>query len=83
MELSDKDIDRLAAALAPILVKHVQETHHEFWIDPESHYNSHRDLTDMTSDYKKAKGIFWTVFLTAIAVAAILSAGWALFLGKK
>ncbi len=82
-DLSDKDIERIADAIAPRLVDNVQKSHHELWIDPKSHYDAHKDLTDMLGDYKMAKGIFWRVFLTAIAFAGIISAGWALYFGGK
>lgn len=46
MQNSDIDINLLAKAIAPILIKEVQETHHDFWIDRETHYNDHRDWRD-------------------------------------
>lgn len=77
--MNQQEIENLAKAI----VGEVQKTHHEFWIDPEQHYIAHKDLSDMLSDYKTAKGIFWKVFVSAVAVAGIIAAGWAVIFGGK
>ena len=42
--LSENDVERIAAAIAPKLVQHVRATHHDFWIDPEKHYRDHIEV---------------------------------------
>lgn len=39
--LSDDDVERIAVSLAPKLVQCVRQERHDFWIDPEKHYQSH------------------------------------------
>lgn len=81
-ELSDKDIDRIADAIAPRLIEQVQKTHHEFWIDPQEHYDAHAALDGLLKDYSTARGIFMKVFLSAVAIASILAAAWAVIPGN-
>lgn len=83
MDLSDQEIKRLADALAPRLVEQVRASHNEFWIDPQKHYDAHSSLDDLLSDYKSAKGIFMKIFLTGIALSAIVLAAWSILFGFK
>ena len=85
-DLTDQDVNRIADALAPRLVKGVKELHHEFWIDPEKHYRSHQNsdrlagifdedmvaaLKGMATSYKKGRNIFTTVFLTLVVTGSL------------
>ena len=72
--LTPEDIRAIAVELAPIIIQEVQEQHHAFWIDPQSHYDAHQEMKLMVNDYKKARGILMSVFLTAIALGALLLA---------
>jgi len=45
-----------------------------FWIEPESHYNSHKDVSELVADYRAAKGIFWKAFI-GLAVIGGLALG--------
>ena len=70
------------ARLAEILVVKVKEAKHDFWIDPESHYNDHivwRTLTpddvksvqDLVKLFVFTKGMFWKAFLGFAIIGAI------------
>ena len=78
-KLSDEEIQQLATVLAPLIVKTVQEQHHAFWIDPQSHYDAHQEMKILVNDYKKARGILMSVFLTAVAVGAFILAALSFF----
>jgi len=73
--LSPKEIEALAEALVPKLISQVQAQHHEFWIDPKSHYDEHHGLREMLQEYRLAKGVFWKVFILALAAGATAVSG--------
>ena len=79
MSLDEKDIERLAE----LLVTKVRSQHHEFWIDPETHYKQHLSLNQMLGDYDKARSWFWKVFITVIAAGAAVLSGIAFLKGGK
>lgn len=81
-KMNPEDIHAIARALAPLLVEQVRKGHHEFWIDPKSHYDAHLALDGLLTDYKSARGIFMKVFLTTLAIGAILLSGWAALTGQ-
>lgn len=93
MELTEQDIQKIAKAIAPLLINNVKALHHEFWIDHETHYKSHIDsdrlakvfdeemvaaLKGMATSYKKGRSIFWSIFLTLVAIGSMWLAfqGW-------
>lgn len=95
--ISDLDIQHLAKAIAPLLVKNVQASHHEFWIDPESHYKDHlagrqlalifdpdmiAALKEISTSYKKGKNMFWKVFIGLAVFGLIISAFQGWLFGK-
>lgn len=85
-ELTENDVNRIADALAPRLVKGVKALNHEFWIDNEKHYKAHLQfdrldkifdeemvaaLKGMANSYKKGRNIFTTIFLTMVAAGSL------------
>ncbi len=44
----------------------------EFWIEPESHYNAHHDISDLIADYRQAKSVFWKAFIGLAVVGALV-----------
>jgi len=85
LRLSDEDIRLLATAL----VSQVKAEHHEFWIDPEKHYQDHlaigrfnsiftddlvSALKEVTNSYKKGRNLVWGIFLTLVAAGAVWTA---------
>lgn len=44
--LTDTDIDRIADAITQRLIQGVRNTHHDFWIDPEKHYQDHQKIQE-------------------------------------
>lgn len=79
MSLDEKDIERIAE----LLITKIQSKHHDFWIDPESHYKQHLSLTQMLADYEKAREWGWKVFITVIAAGAAVLAGIGFLKGGK
>lgn len=73
--LSSKEIEALADALVPKLISQVQAQHHEFWIDPKSHYDEHQGLREMLQEYRLAKGMFWKAFIWTLAAGATAMSG--------
>ena len=45
-----------------------------FWIEPEMHYNDHKDLRDLLADYRMARGIFWKAFIGFAVVGSFVLA---------
>jgi hypothetical protein len=72
--LSQSDIDRIADAITPRLISQVHAQHHEFWIDPKIHYDEHHGLREMLTDYRLARGLFWKIFIWALAAGAAVIA---------
>ena len=85
-ELNDEEIQKVAEALAPLLIKDVKALHHDFWIDPETHYQAHirqkqfeniftpdivLALGELVSSYKSGRKFFWKIFLSLIVVGAM------------
>jgi len=84
--LEQKDLDSLAAQLAPLLVAKVRESHHDFWIDAETHYLDHQRLQKLTDSemytlknlikmFKMTEGLFFKAFIGAAIIGGIILAG--------
>lgn len=84
-DLSQEDIERIAEAMAPKLVDKVKQTHHDFWIDPETHYQDHQkihaftqeelyDIKGLVSMWKATKSLWFKAFLGAAMVGTIVLA---------
>ena len=56
--MNDSDVDAIAQRLCVLL----RENRKDFFVEPEQHYNDHRDIASLISDYKAAKNIFWKAF---------------------
>jgi hypothetical protein len=78
MPLTEQEIDIIAERM----VKRVRETHHDFWIDNETHYNDHQrlgllsiadihDLSDLLSAYRNARSLFWRAFLGLAIIGSL------------
>ena len=81
--LTDEEVQRIAADLAPILVKEVRAEHHDFWIDPESHYQDHiswrtlspediHSLKDLIQFFKATRNLAFKAFLGFAIIGAIV-----------
>ena len=81
--LTDEEVRRIAADLAPILVKEVRSEHHDFWIDPESHYQDHiswrtlspediHSLKDLIQFFKATRNLAFKAFLGFAIIGAIV-----------
>ncbi len=85
MSLTKQEVNRIANEM----VEQIQKSHHEFWIDPKSHYDSHKKLDklsevfteeliaalkDITASYKQGRRIVWTMFLTLVSLGALWTA---------
>ncbi len=72
--LSKDEIDRIAASLAPLIIKQIQANHHEFWVDPETHYRDHLDWGQWRKSLNTAQKIFWTAFIGLIVIGSFVLA---------
>lgn len=81
MSLEDAEIDRVADQL----IERIHAQKHEFWVDPESHYQDHRrirkledddihTLRDLINAYKNARTLFWRAFLGLAIIGSIVLA---------
>ena len=89
MALTKKEAKQIAEEMAPLMVKQIQKSHHEFSIDPERHYTDHQNinrlneiftedliaaLKEVSASYKKGRNIVWTMFLTLVSIGALWTA---------
>lgn len=74
-----------AEKLAEVLIRKVHEQKHDFWIDPEKHYQDHakmrglddediRSLHDLIQAYRNARSLFWRAFLGFAIVGTVVAA---------
>lgn len=68
--MNDSDVDAIAQRLCVLL----RENRKDFFVEPEQHYNDHRDIASLISDYKAAKNIFWKAFIGLAVVGGLVLA---------
>jgi hypothetical protein len=68
--MKSEDVDAVAEAVCKKLDLHRQE----FWVEPETHYNQHKEIAQLLSDYKEVKNLFWKAFLGFAIVGAAAAA---------
>jgi len=76
-DLSDNDVTRIADKM----VKRIQATHHDFWIDPQSHYDDHAAISEIIGSWRTAKGIFARAFIGLVVVGSVVLMGIAVMKG--
>ena len=79
MALSKEEIDQIA----DLMVKRVQSTHHNFWIDPETHYQDHLAMREVIGSWTTGKGIFAKAFIGLVVVGMITLALFSVAKGLK
>ena len=57
--MSPEDVDKIAEAMCQKMNAHRQQ----WWVEPESHYNQHKELQQLLNDYKEARNLFWKAFI--------------------
>lgn len=65
--MSQDEIDRIADSL----LNKMSERKQQWWVEPETHYNQHRELEQLLTDYKEVKSLFWKSFLGFAIVGTI------------
>lgn len=68
--MDDSDVDAIAQRLCVLL----RENRKDFFVEPEQHYNDHRDIASLISDYKSAKNIFWKAFIGLAVLGGLVLA---------
>lgn len=76
-KLSDED----AQVIADKMVERIQSTHHNFWIDPETHYQDHISMREVVGSWKSAKDIFARAFIGLVVLGSIVIAAFAMLKG--
>jgi len=68
--MNDADVDAVAQRLCILL----RENRKDFFVEPEQHYNDHRDIASLIPDYKAAKNMFWKAFIGLAVVGGLVLA---------
>ena len=68
--MNDADVDAVAQRLCVLL----RENRKDFFVEPEQHYNDHREIASLIADYKAAKNIFWKAFIGLAVVGGLVLA---------
>jgi len=79
--LTERDIDAIAAKLAPKITAQLNEHARQFWIEPEEHYQDHLNMRDMHGVFSSARKAMFYAFIGLVAVGLIVLA--ALGVGGK
>lgn len=75
MALSQEETKQIAGEI----VKNIQSTHHNFWIDPETHYQDHLAMREVVGSWTTAKGVFTKAFIGLVVLGAIILSAVAVF----
>ena len=70
MSLSDEDVEKIVDKM----IQKTQEKGHTFWIDPEDHYNSHRELSQVLEIYNSTTSSIRKTFIGLLIVGAFVLA---------
>ncbi len=65
--MDQKEIDNIAEKI----VVSIRSKHHDFWIDPEEHYNDHKAMREVVNSWNTSKGIFAKVFIGLMVVGSV------------
>jgi len=76
--LTDEDIERISTKL----VENVRKTHHDFWIDPQDHYDQHKQISTLFEIYETTRSATIKTFIGLFILGGLLIAGFAAGLGK-
>ena len=68
--MNEQEIEAVAQRLCVLL----KEKRKDFFVEPEQHYNDHREIASLISDYKSAKNIFWKAFIGLAVVGGLVLA---------
>jgi len=86
--MTPEDIDRVAE----ILIEKIHARKHDFWIDPETHYQDHQkhkshtlnnedeaDLRQLIGMFQTARGLFFKSFIGLAIIGSIALAAYGSF----
>lgn len=68
--LSDEDVGRIADKM----IEHIQLQKHDFWIDPEAHYQDHLKMRAIAGSWDNASSIFFKAFLGLVVIGSVVLA---------
>jgi hypothetical protein len=68
--MNEQEVDAVAQRLCVLL----KENRKDFFVEPEQHYNDHRDIASLIADYKAAKNIFWKAFIGLAVLGGLVLA---------
>lgn len=66
--MNENDVDKIASAVC----NKIQEHRHQWWVEPETHYNQHKQLGELLAEYKEAKNIFWKAFIGFLITGSLV-----------
>ena len=76
--MKDEDVKELAQQI----VKEVRSEHHGLWIDPQDHYDQHKEFATILEVYRNARSSATKVIVGLIIIGGLLIAAFAAGLGK-
>lgn len=66
--MTENEIDKVASAVCNKL----QQQRQQWWVEPETHYNQHKQLAELLTEYKEAKNIFWKTFIGFLITGSLV-----------
>lgn len=66
--MTENDVDKIASAVC----SKIQEHRQSWWVEPETHYNQHKQLGELLDEYKEAKNIFWKSFIGVLITGSLV-----------
>ena len=70
LSMTDEELNIIAEKIC-IRMKAEQKS---FSIEPETHYNSHKDISELVADYRNAKSVFWKAFIGLAVIGGVVLA---------
>lgn len=76
--MNEEDVRKIAKQI----VEEVRSDHHEFWIDPQDHYDQHKELATILEVYRNARSSVIKLIVGLLILGGLLVAAFAAGLGK-
>lgn len=76
--MNEEDVKKIAKQM----VEEIRSDHHDFWIDPQDHYDQHKELSTILEVYRNARNSATKVIVGLLILGGLLIAAFAAGLGK-
>ena len=68
--MNEIDVEAVAQRVCVLL----KEKRTDFVLEPEQHYNDHKEVASLIADYKAAKNMFWKAFIGLAVIGGLVLA---------